>query len=164
MSMEPLHLFIVFLATGLILVGGEIFVPGGVLGVIGGLALIGACITGFTAFPGYGGAVTLGIIAMMGVAIVLWIRLFPTSFAGRRMTVTQDLHDAKATDDWLPSLKGKTGVTSSKLRPGGYATIEDKRIDVISQGGMIAKNEHIVVVEVEGNRVVVRKAEPPATS
>ena len=59
--MEPLHLFIIFLVTGLIFVGAEIFVPGGILGVFGGLALIGACITGFNAFPGYGAVIVLGI-------------------------------------------------------------------------------------------------------
>ncbi|MBL7115484.1 MAG: hypothetical protein ISS35_06940 [Kiritimatiellae bacterium] len=162
--MEPLHLFIVFLVTGLIFIGAEIFVPGGILGVFGGLALIGACVTGFTAFPGYGAVVALGIIALIGVAIFLWIRLFPNSSVGRRMTVARDLHDAKATETGLSELIGKTGSTLSDLHPGGYATIENKRIDVITQGGMISKGESIVVVEVEGNRVVVRKTDTPANT
>ncbi len=162
--MEPLHLFIIFLVTGLIFVGAEIFVPGGILGVFGGLALIGACITGFNAFPGYGAVIVLGIIALIGIAIFLWIRFFPTSPMGRRMTVGRDLHDAKATEEGLPDLVGKSGTTLSNLHPGGYASIDHKRIDVITQGGMISKGESIVVVEVEGNRVVVRKADAPATT
>jgi membrane-bound serine protease (ClpP class) len=44
------------------------------------------------------------------------------------------------------------------LRPAGHATIDGRRVDVVSRGEMIAEGVPVVVVEVEGNRVVVARA------
>ena len=36
--------------------------------------------------------------------------------------------------------------------------IEGHRIDVIAEGGIIDKDQPVVVIKVEGNRIIVRKA------
>ena len=92
---------------------------------------------------------------MVGVVIGLWIKFFPGTWIGKQMTVTQDLHDAKGTDDHLKELLGTEGITTSSLHPGGYAEINGQRIDVITEGEMIDCNTAIKVIEIEGNRVVV---------
>jgi membrane-bound serine protease (ClpP class) len=56
-------------------------------------------------------------------------------------------------------LLGKTGVTQSELRPAGYAVIDGKRIDVVSEGGIVDAQTSIKVLQVEGTRVVVRRIE-----
>jgi membrane-bound serine protease (ClpP class) len=139
------------------LIGAEIFVPGGVLGVFGALALIGAMITGFFAFPGYGPHVATAIIFGLGVVLVLWIKIFPKTRIGRSMTVEMDLGEAKGTEEGLETLLDKVGDARSDLRPGGFAIIDGRRIDVVTQGEMISKGARVRVVEVEGNRVVVSK-------
>ena len=73
------------------------------------------------------------------------------------MTIAGDLHSFKGTADGLQDLTGTTGTTLSSLRPGGFALINEKRIDVITQGEMIDKDETVRVVKVEGNRVIVEK-------
>jgi membrane-bound serine protease (ClpP class) len=55
----------------------------------------------------------------------------------------------------LEALVGKEGVAVTPLRPSGTATIEGERINVVTEGGFVERNSKIVVVEVEGNRVVV---------
>lgn len=159
MNLDSIQAFVMLLAAGLILVGAEVFVPGGILGLIGGLALVGAGVAGFYAFPGYGVPVALGIVALAGVALSVWIKYFPRSPLGRRMTVERNLHDAKATEDGLDALVGKTGEAISELRPGGFARIDGRRVDVVTQGGMIEQGARVVVCEVHGNRVVVRVAD-----
>ncbi len=57
----------------------------------------------------------------------------------------------------LDALLGKEGSTKSDLHPGGIAVIDGRRVDVVTEGGMIAKGQSIRVIEVEGNRVVVRQ-------
>jgi membrane-bound ClpP family serine protease len=42
------------------------------------------------------------------------------------------------------------------LHPSGKVDFEGKSIDVVSEGGFIEKDIRVEVVEVEGNRVVVR--------
>ncbi len=53
---------------------------------------------------------------------------------------------------------GDRGTTITKLRPAGKATINGKRLDVISSGQMIESGAEIEVVEIEGVRIVVRPA------
>lgn len=148
--------FIVALTVGLLLIGAEIFVPGGVLGVIGGLLLLAAVVAGFVAFPGYGIIVAFGVLALLAAAMFLWIRYFPSSWMGRRMAVNENLASSKGTQSGLTELLDKQGTASSDLRPGGFALIEGRRVDVITEGKMIKRGTNVRVVKIEGNRVVVR--------
>ena len=159
MSIAAIQIFFILLGSGLLLLGAEIFVPGGILGFFGGLLLLGAMIAGFPAFPGYGHFVAIGILFLVGVAIALWIRFFPRSRVGQAMTVSQDESDFSAVQDGLKELLGAQGEANSDLRPAGFALINDRRIDVVTQGGMIDKGEAVTVVEVEANRVVVKRTE-----
>ena len=149
------EVFFTLLVAGLILVGAEIFVPGGILGVMGGIALLGAVVFGFLAFPGYGAWIAIGILVLLGVIIVLWVKIFPRTGMGKRMTVSTDLKRWKATNPGLDALVGKEGVSSSDLRPAGFAEIEGRRIDVVTRGEMINAGQPVRVLEVESNRVVV---------
>ncbi|MCH7989295.1 MAG: peptidase, partial [Planctomycetes bacterium] len=56
------------------------------------------------------------------------------------------------------SLLGEQGVTLSVLRPAGKAQVGDHFLDVVSDGPFIEKQRTITVVEVNGNRIVVREA------
>jgi len=151
-----LQIFIVLMVVGLFLVGAEVFIPGGILGTIGGFALLGAVIAAFARFgPVIGGYVAGIIILLVGVVIGLWIKFFPRTWLGKRMTVSRDLHESKGTETGIESLMGAEGIATSELRPAGYADIAGRRVDVVTEGEMIQKGKRIHVVHVEGNRVVV---------
>lgn len=155
-----IQLFLILMISGLMLLGAEIFVPGGVLGAVGAMALVGAIGMAFAAFgPTAGAYIALATIVLLGVVIVLWIKIFPNTSVGRRMTVSNDMADSKATETGLQGLLGQEGVATSELRPAGFAVIGGRRVDVVTQGGMIDKGTAIKVVEVESNRVVVAKSE-----
>ena len=55
-------------------------------------------------------------------------------------------------------LKGKTGEAVTNLVPAGKARIGGQLFDVISEGRLIEKGQKISVLEVAGNRIVVRSA------
>lgn len=149
--------FFVLLAVGILLMCIEIFVPGGVLGGLGVAALVGAIILAFIAFPNYAALIAILIILGLGLALVLWVKFFPKSGLGRQMTLERDGKDFKATEDSMPALIGLEGDATSDLRPGGFALLGGKRIDVVSEGEHIKSGTRIKVVNVEGNRVVVRR-------
>lgn len=151
------ELFFILLGVGLILTGAEIFIPGGILGVMGIAALVGAVVLGFVAFPGYGVWIALTIIALTGIAIILWIKIFPNTSLGKHMTVSNDLSSSKASEEGIEDLLEKTGTTTSKLRPGGFAEIDGHRKDVITRGEMIGVGIKIKVIDVDGNRIVVKE-------
>lgn len=54
-------------------------------------------------------------------------------------------------------LIGKTGVTSTVLRPSGIAEIDGNFYDVVTEGVFIEKNVPIEVIKVEIGKIVVRK-------
>ncbi len=48
--MSPGEIYAILLIAGLMLVGAEIFMPGGILGTFGGMALLAAVAVGYHAF------------------------------------------------------------------------------------------------------------------
>ena len=149
------QMFFIFLAAGVLLLGAELFIPGGFIGAVGALCLVAAIVMGFKAFPEHGMAIAVGIFFLGIASIVIWLTVFPKTKFGQKLSIARELSDSKATNPGLADLLGKEGVALSSLRPGGYAEIDGERIDVITKGEMIDKDAPLVVVEVEGNRVVV---------
>jgi len=156
----PETLCISLLIGGGLLVAAELFIPGGILGVFGGAMLAIALIIAFSSDSFSTQAaiwMSAGVVAFVVLVAVGWMKYFPRTPIGRGMTISTDLSDASGTDSSLTSLEGKSGEAISDLRPAGFARIDGKRIDVVTQGGMIAKGTPIEVIDIEGNRVVVKK-------
>ncbi|MEI6564233.1 MAG: NfeD family protein [bacterium] len=156
--MDYTTLLITLLLAGALLIGAEIFVPGAVAGSIGGFALLGAVIVAFNISVKCGFYILFGVFILVALTIVSWILWFPKSGMGKKMTLSEDGKGFKASDS-RQGLLGKTGMTQSELRPAGYALIDGKRIDVVSEGGIIDKDLPVIVLKVEGSRVVVRKVD-----
>jgi membrane-bound ClpP family serine protease len=60
-------------------------------------------------------------------------------------------------------LVGQRGTTTTQLTPSGKAMFGDQLLDVITDGEVIDRETNIVVVEVKGNRVLVRAVEDKTT-
>lgn len=54
-------------------------------------------------------------------------------------------------------LHGERGLTLTILRPSGKAQFGDRLVDVVSDGPFIESGRNVQVIEVNGNRVVVRE-------
>ena len=137
--------------VGLVLIFAEIFLPGAIMGLLGFGLVVGAIYTGFRESQGLG--VTLLVLGVLTVPVfaVLWYHVLSKKFAVRRT-----LKDALSAASGLDELVGKEGVAITNLRPAGAAEVGGKRVDVVTDGEMIDKGTRVEVVEVEGNRVVVR--------
>ena len=148
------------IAAGLLLLGIEIFVPGGILGMIGGVALFAAMILGFhpEVFGLDGGMLSAVLIALAAaVYICLIIKYLPSTPIGKVLTLSRSTADFKAPSSRLPSLEGRQGVALTDLRPGGFARIDGKRTDVVAEGQWISAGAKVQVIAVQGSRVVVKE-------
>ena len=56
----------------------------------------------------------------------------------------------------LDDFVGARGVTTTQLTPSGKARFDDMLVDVITDGDVLARGTEIEVVEVYGNRVIVK--------
>lgn len=155
-----MELLIVTLLIGLLLVSAELFVPGGILGIIGAISLIASVVTAFGEFgPSIGTYYLIGVLLLTTIAISLTVRVAPRSKMTRSLFLREDERGYRSQGRDLSHLKGKTGLTLTALRPAGMARIEKKRIDVVTEGSLVEKGTPVRVIEVEGNRVVVRAVE-----
>jgi membrane-bound serine protease (ClpP class) len=166
---------VLLVATGILLLALEIFViPGfGIAGVLGlaallgglGLSMVGAGATWATLGMALGRvAISLGL-AVAGAAALL--TLLPRLPYGRRLVLSTELlagqgftSPPEADRAWL----GTRGTAASPLRPAGIASLEGRRVDVVSEGEYIEPGAPIEVVRVEGNRIVVREVRKPKES
>ena len=141
---------------GFILMFVEVFLPGGVLGLLGGVALVCGILCGFIFKGPAWGTVLFVVSGLLGlVGFWLWMKFFPKTPVGRRLVLDRDARTWKGTDASRQDLTGKDGIAHSTLRPAGTALIGGVRVDVVTRGELIDAGTKIKVIVVEGNRVVV---------
>ena len=151
--MNELAVIILVFAGGLVAMFIELFIPGAVIGLIGLLAVVGSIV-----FALVHGHTTAGaILAIIGV---LWVPLFFAmwkSVVGRFFAIKGDQKGFRPSTTIGEELVGLEGEAISALRPSGVARLNDKRYDVVTRGDMLSKGARIKVIEVSGNRIVVRE-------
>ena len=148
--------------AGLLLLLTEVLVPGGILGVIGGLLLLGASVLSYTEFGPTGGSLAVAAALMFTVlAFYLEFRVLPRTAAGKRAFLS---HEIKATSSaYGPEaidLVGATAESVTVLAPSGYVTIAGKRYEAFCQSGFVPVGTELRVVSADAFRLVVAPVSP----
>ena len=143
-------------AAGLGLFWLEMFLPGGLVGAAGLVAIVAGIVLVFQLHGIAVGAVTTAV--MFAITLLLfrhWMRTFAQSFLGSRMTN----REASGRNDFVEetrTLVGARGVAISVLQPGGKGQFGERRLDVVSQLGAIEAGTPIEIIRVEGIAIFVR--------
>lgn len=153
------------LVAGIFLAFLETILPsGGLLGFLAAASLVGAVVIGFMHGEPAGWVILLATFVCVPVLIVLGLKVLPKTPFGRRMILANPNKQldpvggkVEISDENFSPLRDKSGVTVTELRPSGIAEIDGKRYSVVSEGEMIGPSVEIVVKEVEGNNIIVRK-------
>jgi membrane-bound serine protease (ClpP class) len=155
--MSAFDWYILLIIIGFFLIALEVFIIGGVLGVLGCVALLGAAAIGFNLF-GVGGGVLSLLALMVGTSslLFLWIKVFPNSPIGRKLTLHKSINEEKGNPE-NDDLLGSCGEATTDLRPGGLVRIDDRRVDVQAASGWIDKGSQVEVIRVEGIQITVKK-------
>lgn len=151
-------------ALGLLCIFAEVFLPGGVLGVLGWL-LIGTSFVGAYHFWRLSVPFILFVVGIVSAGVGLYviaIRLMPKTAVGKMifLQTTQKGYDVSISGQ--RELVGKEGIALSYLRPTGIAEIEGRRVNVITEGEFIQRDTRIRVSELKDNQLVVHRIEPEA--
>ena len=156
-GVEHLAMFVV----GVLLLALELFLPSfGILGILGTAALIAGVV--LAAYDTGDAFVSLGIATLFAAVIVT---VFVRYFKHRGIWNKFILRDALKTEEGYVShatradLLGKTGKAATPLRPSGTALFEGERVDVVTDGEFVSAGASVVVVLVDGGRIVVRESE-----
>jgi len=156
MSMQMTIVFL--LAAGFSLVCVEVFIPGGVIGAAGGLLLVAGVVLSFLHFPEAAVWILLGVLVLGSLLFAWWVRFFPKSAVGRRLTLSESERGFQSGRARLADCVGRSGTAVSSLRPAGIVQVDGRRIDAITEGGMIEAGQSVTVINAQANRLVVRAA------
>lgn len=163
-------------AIGVLLVVLELFIPTFGMLPVGAVVCFVISVWQAHGASGPGAAWAMGVLGPVLSAAILYFGLkwVPRTRWGRGLVLrnpaeeegsqrptaseTAYLPPEGGTDEAiLVGLVGKEGVAQSPLRPVGVALIEGRRLDVVTEGGIVDRGARIRVLVVEGNRVVVRR-------
>lgn len=143
-------------ALGLLLIFLEFYLPGAVLGIMGGLLLLASLYQYVSS-----GASALGILSFVSAMIAsvallikftLWkIRTSKSSFS----IYSNSDQKGYVASHFDQNVIGKKGVVSSDLKPGGYITIEGKQHQAISQSGYVVKGTEVWVIGGQEESLIV---------
>ncbi len=149
---------IILFAVGVLLLIVEVCSPGfGVAGVLGIVCLVadifiaaetvaqGLMMTGIV-------AVIVVILAVISIVLVSKGKL-PASLM-LKTAANKALGYTGGADN--SAYLGKTGTTVTELRPAGAMDMDGRKLDVVSRGEFIESGTAVEVIEVSGNRIVVK--------
>ena len=170
-------LAVLLFVLGLILLALEVFVlPGfGVAGVSGillllvSLALVTVEKTPKTSqdWMSLAGTVgTFGLVMLAAVPIAIAIAWYlPSIPYVNRIILKPEAERAEELGEMMPdavrpeiaALLGAIGVAATPLRPAGKVQFGEEFVDVVAESGYVVPGTRVQVVEIEGNRIVVKE-------
>jgi len=149
-------------ALGLLCIFAEVFLPGGVLGILGWL-LIGTSLVAAYQLWGLSVPFLLLLFGFVAAGVLLYaiaIKLMPKTPVGKLIFLRTTQKGYNVSLAGHREMLGKEGVALSFLRPAGFAQIDGKRVNVVSEGEFIEKNTRVKVCDFKDNNLVVRRIEP----
>lgn len=155
-------LIITLIIVAYVLFFFEIFVPGGVLALIGGMLLIGASWVSYGYYDNSIMAAGATLIFSFAGAVILFLielAILPHTPAAGSLFLTSSSKGVSRKQSSPESLEGKTGEALTTMAPMGSVLIDGKKYEAISQSGMLERGNEIVVVSQDAMRVLVRRKE-----
>ena len=159
--MEPWIWAVILLALGLSLAIMEVFFPSaGMIGFFSACAIIAAVVMAFRQGSTVGLAILSGTMLAVPVVVALALKFWPHTAMGRRMLLAPpesgDILPDLPRQRQLKTLIGRVGQAKSMMLPSGIIAVDGSTLDAVSEGLPIELGQRVRVIEVRGNRVVVR--------
>jgi membrane-bound ClpP family serine protease len=156
---------LLLLAFGLLLLIAELFIPSG--GLIGFLAL---CCLALSLGRAFQESVDLGLkflladCLLLPVAMAVAVHLWPRTPLAKRVFLPRPAPEEielSHSSQRLEHLVGQLGRALTPLRPSGMVDFDGRRLDGLSEEGLIPAGALIRAVRVRSGQLIVRPAPDP---
>lgn len=154
-----MNLLILLFLLGLVFLFLEVFTPGPVFGILGGITLMAAIAGAAMKYGGLGGLFA-GVIAVALVCATLYAELvwlpktrFAQKFAVRSTsgtTIVQQQIDPA-------TVVGRQGEAVTTLAPSGYVLVDGRRYEAFCQSGHAVRGSALRVTGFDNFRLIVTK-------
>ena len=154
-----MNAILILFLLGVLLLAGEVFVPGAVLGILGALSMFAGCIISFLQLGTAGGILATAVaLALLGLTLYVELVWLPKTKFGRKLIV----HTTVGATSQPPladkaSVVGKTAEAATPLVPSGYVLLEGRRYEAFSPSGHVAKGAQLRVTGLDNFRLIVTK-------
>lgn len=139
----------------------EMFQPGFGLFGVGGILAFVACI--FVTADSVAEGIILTVL--FATIILILVGIFMVLMSKGKLpnkVILQDSTSKEEGYDGTPDLTGylgKKGKITTVCRPVGSADFDGTKLEVVTRGEYIDKDADVVIIEIEGNRVVVKQVQ-----
>lgn len=138
--------------------------PGHGMAAVAGLMLL--FLGMFYALGGSGNAVFAMSVAtiLTTLSLIAFFAYLPKSPVWKKLgqQMQQRASLGYVTSENLMHFLGRTGTAATVLRPSGAALIDGERLDVVTEGEFLEPGTPVMVIKVEGSRIVVDNIEAVA--
>ena len=150
---------------GLLLIFLEFYLPGAILGILGGICLFASLFI----YASESDSVILTLIFLLGMiaSVALLIRF--TLWRIRNSKPDYSIFSNASQSGFFASkydkdAVGKVGIALSDLKPGGYILIEGQQHQALSQSGYIEKGNEVIVLSGQEESLIVKSTKKRETS
>jgi membrane-bound ClpP family serine protease len=152
---------IVLFLAGILLLAIEVFVPGMIVGLMGGLAIFAGVVTAFNLYGSGGGMIALACGALLlGVTLYIEFVVLPKSKLARKLSMEGTVAGtSQAAVADLAAVIDQQGETITPLAPSGYISLQGRRYEAFSQSGYLAKGVAVRVTGLDNFRLIVTQTQ-----
>ncbi|MBA3849121.1 MAG: serine protease [Opitutus sp.] len=150
---------ILLFSLGLVLFFFEVFVPGAVLGILGGILMAIGCGIAFHEFGLNGGALASALaIFLVGLMLYVELILLPKTRFGKRLFLdTAVSATSQPPPAQIADVVGQAGEALTTLAPGGFVLVAGRKYEAASQSGLLPKGAAVKVTGLDNFRLLVSK-------
>ncbi len=154
-----MSVLVMLFIVGAMLLAAEVFVPGGILGILAGVTLLAGVVLAFVEHGQQGGWIAVAAaVVLVGFTLWLEFKVLPKTRVGRKLFLDAEIGGASQPElAESADVIGHDGVADTTLAPSGYVTVNGKRYEAYSRSGLIAKGEPLRVVGLDNFRLIVQK-------
>jgi len=153
-----MNAIILLFLVGVMLLAGEVFVPGAVLGILGAIAMAAGCGVAFFQLGAAGGAVaSVTALGFLGLTLYVELVWLPKTRLGKGMIVQATVNATSQPPLAASDIVGKTAEAETPLVPTGYVRVEGRRYEAFCPAGHVAKGAMLRVAGQDNFRLIVTK-------
>jgi membrane-bound ClpP family serine protease len=144
--------------AALVLIFFEVILPGGILGLLAMLCIIGATWVGFAEYGAVGGAATfLGSLIAVGLLVFVEFKLMANSKWGEGFFLGSKVTGHSNVAQGEDSIIGQEATTITRLNPSGKIAIDGRSYEAYSQDGYIDSGETVIVAKRDNFKLIIKK-------
>ena len=155
-----MNAILILFLLGVLLLAGEVFVPGAVLGILGAICMFAGCVISFLEL-GTGGGILATAVALALLGLTLYVELvwLPKTRFGKKLIVQTTIHATSQPPlADKHSIIGKMAEAATPLVPSGFVLVEGRRYEAFSQSGHVPRGAQLRVSGLDNFRLIVTKS------